>query len=510
MVCAVDHLAAQAGLGVLRAGGNAIDAAIATNAVLAVTAQHMCGMGGDLLAIISVPGDDPIALNASGFAGHGADPDRLRAAGHTAMPRHSIDSVTVPGCVDGWLALHERFGTIALADLFAPARQYADEGFPASPTLVRTLPDVAHLRDASDYTSHGALRIGAMVQRPGVSRALGAIVKDGRAGFYQGEFGAALLELGEGLFAPGDLARPLAGWAPALRAGAWGREIWTVPPNSQGYLTLASAAIAAQLDLPDPDDPLWAHYLIESARQASYDRPEVLFEGADGPALVDERRLAPRRNAIDPRRAARLGGAYGAGDTTAITVVDGDRLGITIVQSNATGFGARIVVPGVRIFLHNRGLGFSLQPGHPAELAAGRRPPHTLCPTLVTTPDGSLAGLLGTAGGDSQPQFLLQLLARWLHGSAPPGEAIGAGRWSLAHPEGGDFNAWDRGGQVQVLLEEHTPTSWDRALLGLGHQVQRIEGDHSPFGLAHLISIEDDHFAGATDPRALTGAVAAY
>src|SRR5213082_2848483 len=197
MVCAVDHLAAQAGLGMLRAGGSAADAAVATSAVLAVTTQHMCGMGGDLFALVHSPGGtEPVALNASGRAGSGADPDRLRAEGHTEMPLFGdIRAVPVPGCVDGWLALHERFGRLDLATVLEPARSYAEGGFPASPTLAAMAPTVANLPEASDYTSHGRLRSGTIVQRPGVARTLAAIASEGRRAFYEGEFGAGLLAL---------------------------------------------------------------------------------------------------------------------------------------------------------------------------------------------------------------------------------------------------------------------------------------------------------------------------
>ena len=154
MVCAVDHLASGAGLAMLRAGGTAADAAVAASAVLAVTSPHLCGMGGDLLAVVVPPRGDPVALNASGRAGSGADPDRLRAVGHTRMPfRGDIRSVTVPGCVDGWLALHGRFGTLPLADVLTPASWYAAAGFPASPTLAAAVAAVAHLPEAADLAS---------------------------------------------------------------------------------------------------------------------------------------------------------------------------------------------------------------------------------------------------------------------------------------------------------------------------------------------------------------------
>src|SRR4051812_12741213 len=205
MVCAVDHLAAQSGLAMVRAGGTATDAAVATSAVLAVTTQHMCGMGGDLFALVhdaAAPGP-PAVLNASGRAGSGADPDRLRAEGHTQMPfRGDIRSVPVPGCVDGWLALHERHGRLPLADVLAPARSYAAEGFAASPLLAASTALIADVEGADDFVGGGRLRGGDIVRRPGVARGLDAIVAEGRDGWYGGEFGEGLLALGGGEYSP--------------------------------------------------------------------------------------------------------------------------------------------------------------------------------------------------------------------------------------------------------------------------------------------------------------------
>src|SRR3954469_21876601 len=170
MVCAVDHLAAQAGLAMLRGGGSAADAAVATSAALAVTTQHMCGMGGDLFALVHSPGDDaPAALNASGRAGSGADPDRLRDEGHVVMPSSGdIRTVPVPGCVDGWLALHDRFGRLPLADVLEPARGYAADGFSASQLFAWSSILLGSLPGAADYTANGSIEPGSVIRRPGV------------------------------------------------------------------------------------------------------------------------------------------------------------------------------------------------------------------------------------------------------------------------------------------------------------------------------------------------------
>jgi gamma-glutamyltranspeptidase/glutathione hydrolase len=500
MVASIDHLASGAGVAMLRAGGSAADAAIAANAVLAVTAQYVCGLGGDLFALVHRPGDErPACLNASGRAGSGADPERLRAEGHSRMPpQGDIRATPVPGCVDGWTTLHERFGCLPLADVLEPARGYAEDGFPATPLMAaasRRLEGVAH---ADDYTARGPLRPGSLVQRPGVARTLAAIGANGRRGFYQGEFGERLLELGNGEYTVEDLARTHADWAYPISVEAWGRRVWSVPPNSQGYLTLSAAWIAQDLELPaDPSDGFWAHLLVEAARQASFDRNDVLHEGASGEELLAPERLEPRRTAIDAERAAALGGVHAGGDTIYLCAVDGDGMGVSLIQSNYMGFGSMVVVPEVRIFLQNRGAGFSLEPGHPAEYGPGRRPPHTLAPALVTNADGSLAAVLGTMGGDAQPQIVLQLLARHYGAGETPGDTLAAPRFTLRSLD-------------TVAVEEHAPTTWLEGLAARGHAVERRPAWTGEFGHAQLISLEDGVLAGAAEPRSLGGAAAGY
>ena len=516
MVCSVDHLASSAGVAMLRAGGNAVDAAIATSAVLAVTTQHMCGMGGDLFALVHGPGFSvPAVLNSSGRSGSGAAPERLREAGHSAVPqRGDIAAVPVPGCVDGWCALHERFGTLPLAELLEPARALAADGFAISRTLAMSARALSAIAGpaAGDYPSGDALFPGAVMRRPGVARALADVASSGRAGFYEGEFGEGLLALGDGEYLPSDLSTPNADWVEGLSLDipAWSRRLWTIPPNSQGYLTLSGAWMASSLSsfpAGDPDDPQWAHLTIELARQAGHDRIDVLHEHADGVALLDEAELARRRDAVSPSAVAELGRpeGYRGGGTIYLCTADGSGMGVSLIQSNYKGFGSMLVEPSTRIFLQNRGAGFSLEPGHPAEYGPRRRPPHTLAPALVTHPDGSLDCVIGTMGGDSQPQVLLQLLLRRYGAGEDPATAIAAARWVLAGAEVG-FDVWHAGGDVRVVIESHAPEAWFSGLGALGHRVDRSTSWAGTFGHAHLISFEPSgSLAGAADPRSLGG-----
>jgi len=514
MVCSVDHLASSAGVAILRAGGSAADAAVACSAVLAVTTQHMCGMGGDLFALVHhADGEAPACLDASGHAGSGADPEALRAEGHARMPMvGDVRAVTVPGCVDGWLALHDRFGRLPLAHVLEPARALAADGFPASPLLAFMVPLIAHVDGADDYTRQ-PVDVGTTIRRPGVARTLEAIAAGGRAAFYDGELGAGLRRLGAGLFTDDDLARVQADWRDPLRLDVWGHRLFTTPPSSQGYLTLAAARIAELAGLgPDadlrPGDDGWAHLLVEAARLAGHDRPVVLHDGADGDALLAEERLAERAARFDPERRTALPAPSADGGTIHLCTADGDGQAVSLIQSNARDWGARLAVPEVGIFLHDRGIGFSLEPGHPAELAPGRRPPHTLSPALAQRADGSLRAVLGTMGGDTQPQVVLQLLARLLVAGQDPARAVGAARWRLGD---GGFHTWEDGGPDVVGVERGVPDRWVDGLRRRGHEVSVQDPWSSGYGHAHVIERwPDGTLAGAADPRALTGAAVGW
>ena len=533
MVSTIDHAATAVGVDLLRRGGSAADAAVGANAVLAVTSPHACGPGGDLWALVHDGSGPPVALNAAGFAGSGADAARLRVQGLDRIPlRGHIASVTVPGAVDGWLALHGRYGRLPLTEVLAEAVRMASDGFAASPHLADRAPEVAAVEGNTDISAD--LQPGEIVRRPGTARALEAIAAQGRNGFYGGEFGQALLELGAGEYSPADLDTPIARWVEPVRATAFGCELWTVPPPSQGYLTLASAWIADHLDFGLPPassstasslpvgtppasagaaDGRWAHLLVEAASMAAYDRHQALHEGAEGRILVHPARLAPRRGAIDPARAANItppagfGNTADPGDTTYLCAVDADRMAVSLINSNASGFGAHLVAGGTGIFLHDRGIGFSLEPGHPALYGPGRRPPHTLAPALVTRPDGALRMVLGTMGGDSQPQILLQLLHRILKLGQSPGAAVSAGRWALAPVGDADgFSTWRPGHRRKVLIEDPA-SGWADQLAALGHAVE--EAPDAGFGHAHVIeATAAGTLAAAADPRSLIGAAA--
>ena len=304
-VATADQLATNAGIGVLAGGGNAVDAAIAANAVMGVVAPHLCGMGGDLFVLIHRDGA-VAALNATGRAGSGADADELRAAGHDrdAVPQRHPQRHRARMC--RWL---DRAA--------CPLRHAA-----RSPTCWRPRSDSpsldsrrvrcssAALRRVDDEATvlrtslAGAATTGARLARSGLAAAMRSIVSDGRAGFYEGPFGEGLLGLGGGLYSADDLARSQADWVEPLSTTAFGVELHTIPPNSQGYLTLGGAMLADSIGIPDdPDDPHWAHLLIECATAAGFDRPDgAARDGRRWCIAHGDRRSRRSSSTTKPRR----------------------------------------------------------------------------------------------------------------------------------------------------------------------------------------------------------------
>ena len=500
-VASADARASEAGLAVLASGGNAVDAAIAANAVLAVTAPHLCGLGGDLLALVYVHGSVDCLISA-GRAGSFSDPAAMRAQGLTTMPLVGDPrSVTIPGCVDGLLALQRRYGTRAMDDLFAPAIALAERGFMAGSPLAASVARLGEpARRQLSELSRQVVDESSVVRRPGVARTLRTVSACGREGFYRGEFGAGLLTMRGSTITPTDLATDCARWTTPLRARAWGVELWVAPPPSQGYLLPASAVLAQSCDLPDPSDVAWADLLIACATTVGFDRPEVLYDGADGEHLLA--RAAARGEWLGRPRQQSPGQA---GDTTYLCVTDADGMAVSLIQSNAAGFGSQLAEPSTQINLHNRGLGFNLIAGHPAELTPGKRPPHTLVPAMATDDQG-LRAVFGTMGGDAQPQILLQLAARLFHHGQWPADAVDAGRWALRAPTG--FDTWTSG-ETEVAVEAQAPPSWLPGLADRGHRVVRLPAFDSAVGHAHVIARRPDgSWAAAADPRTVIGSAA--
>ncbi len=500
------HLASSTAIDVLRTGGNAVDAAIAANAVMGVIAPETCGIGGDLFALVHQPGEPaPSALNASGRAGSGWD--RSRVADLETLPLDHPLTVTIPGCVDGWAALSSEFGSLPWADLLAPAVEIAAGGFPASPELSEALQgryEQLRTENAAEdlYPDGKPPRTRQRLIRPRLAATIQRIAAEGRSGFYRGTVGQAISAATHSAVVAADLAEVQADWVTPLSATVFGLTGWTIPPNSQGYLTLAAAQILDHCEHPsDPMDPEFVHLAIEAYRAVAWERDEVVADpdAAIPPTawLLDPDRLATRAAQISPKAASdwpaprpQIGG------TTYLCVVDEHGLGVSLIQSNFHGIGSGIGVDGHGFLLHNRGAGFSLVPGHPNELRTGRRPLHTLSPTLWTR-NGDLALLLGTRGGHQQPQLLLQLASQILGTGAEPAVAQELPRWAMTH--------FSPGAPSQVRIESRMSPEVAAGLEERGHHVTKEMPWMPGWGPAAVIQITAEGLRiGAADPRVMT------
>jgi gamma-glutamyltranspeptidase/glutathione hydrolase len=489
-------------------GGNALDGALAANAVQGVVAPETCGVGGDLFAIVHEPGATaPVVLNASGRAGRGVSAEKLRAAGFASIPYSHPEAVTVPGCVDGWSVLAARFGNLPLARVLEPAIAYARDGFAVSQELASALErrheELAPQSPATGLYPHGVPPApGDVVLRPDLASTLESISSGGRRAFYQGATGKAISRATHERITMEDLAAVASDWVEPLALDVFGLTGWTVPPNSQGYLTLAAAWIFEQLDPPrDPDHPDFFHLLIEAYRAAAWDLGDVVADPDFAPLpqkdLVDPLRLVERLAGISRRSAASWPAATAPpGGTAYLCVVDRHSMGVSLIQSNYTGFGGGIGVEGAGFFLHDRGTGFNLVSGHPNELAPGKRPLHTLSPTLWTR-NGRLELLLGTRGGSYQPQLLVQVAAHLLHLRSTPAESQARPRWVIDHqPE-------------QVRLEASAGEKAAQELASRGHQIELAGEFEQSWGPVSMIQIAESGLrTAAADPRVRTALAA--
>ncbi len=497
------HHSTQAAMDVLAAGGNAVDAAIAANAVQGVVAPETCGVGGDLFALVHLPGEArPLALNASGTAGSGVDADAL-AASEGDMPLFGRHAVTIPGCVAGWQALSDRLGRLPLADCLAPAIRHAEGGVVATEELVGAL--VRRGRElegqpiAAEFMPEGRPpRLGERIARPSLATTLRAIAEGGEAAFYGGSPARAISDAVGGLITVDDLAGYVPDWVEPMSTAVLGMTGWTIPPNTQGYLVLATLAALDRLD-PTDDPALALHREIEAYRAFAWERNDVVADPSHAPDvdLLAPGRIAARAAAIDDDRA----GDWPApgmvpGGTAYLCVLDADGMGVSLSQSNFHGLGTTIGAGDAGFLLHNRGGGFTLEPGHPNRLGPGKRPLHTIFPTLWTEGD-RLTALLGTRGGHQQPQILTQVARRLWADGADPEDAQAAPRWEL--------RALDRQGDDTVRLEAGTHAE---ALARRGHAVE-VVGRRGGLGPVSVITVDRDGLrSGAPDPRVRTTAAA--
>ena len=423
-----DRRATAAGEAAFAAGGNAIDAALAAATTLAVTYPHNCSPGGDLFAVVRRAGRAPVALNASGPAARTVSAAEQRTRG-PVMPSAGPDAITVPGVVAGWGRLHALGAARPWADAFTAAIAFAADGFPVGGTLAVALAeDPAAI--AADPGMAAVFDGAATVRQPALARTLGAIAAHGPRELYEGDTAA---RLAAGLRRRGSRidAADLAAFQPEetapLRARFRDLELLTAPPNCSGVLLLQALAALDRAGTPDPlgaGAGTLARILRAGRAQRAATLADPRFAPFDRDAWLGEARLAGLAD-----DAAAVAGERASGDTIAIVTADASGNGVSLIQSLYGGFGAHVLEPETGILLHSRGSAFSLEPGHPNELAPGKRPSHTLLPVVVER-DGALQGVLGTMGGAAHPQFLAQVLLHLLDGDDPQ-TAVARPRWVL-------------------------------------------------------------------------------
>jgi gamma-glutamyltranspeptidase/glutathione hydrolase len=501
-------LASEAALQIMERGGNAIDGAIAANAVQGVVAPDTCGIGGDLFALIHRPGDAaPAVLNASGVAGSGVSADVLRRT-HSEMPYRHPWTVTVPGCVAGWAELSEKWGLLPLEWTLEPAIRFAADGFPVSDELSSSLAQIQDLirfqpSSAPLYIQGAAPEPGTTIRRPGLAQTLEGIAATGTDAFYRGAVAEEVVAASSGGLTHEDLAAVSVDWVDPIGIDVFGLQAWTVPPNTQGHLTLAACWLLEQLGPPqDPSDPAFVHAAIEAYRAVAWERDDLVSDPSTAPLdnaeLLSPERLGARLGSMSLDAAADWPApAPAPGGTAYMCVRDGEGVGVSLIQSNFAGIGSGLSAGDTGVFLHNRGAGFNLIAGHPNELTPGRRPLHTLSPTLWTK-DGDLKLLLGTRGGQYQPQLLIQVAAHLLYCDAPRAASQPAPRWQV--------DGWGPGEETLVKVEERTDPDVIAGLEDRGHRVERVPDWIGGWGPVSLIGVDDDDVYAAADPRVSSSA----
>src|SRR3989475_8125536 len=510
MIATSQPLATAAGLAVLERGGNAVDAAVTAAAVLNVVEPPMTGIGGDLFAIVWSAKDHKLyGLNASGRSGSLMTSAALLAKGHTIMPQESVEDITVPGALSGWDALLRRFGSVTLAQALRPAIAYAEGGFPVTPIIAAEwATQVSKLRnDEGARTTYlvddgRAPQAGEWFRNPDLARSLRLIAEQGIGALYGGELGRRIAErvraLG-GYLTVDDLGKHRPEWVEPISATFKGYRVWELPPNGQGVAALEMLKILQPYDLKSlgHNTAAYLHLLIETKKVAYADIARYVGEPAEMTtpvaALLGDAFVAQRRAQIDPARAADRpapGKAATASETIYLTVADSAGNMVSFINSLYDLFGSGVVVPGTGFALHDRGAGFTLEPGLPNTAAPGKRPFHTIIPAFVTRPDS--AGVdqpwmsFGVMGGSMQPQGHVQVLLNLLVFGMDLQEAIDAPRFRhLDHR--------------RVALEPAIGDDVRRALQALGHEIADERG--VAFGGAQAIIRLPRGYAGGSDPR---------
>lgn len=502
VVATSQPLAAQAGLRMLWAGGNAVDAAIAAAAALTIVEPVSCGLGSDAFAIVW-DGRTLHGLNASGRAPQGADPAFFEKVHGGKIPKRGWGAVTVPGAISAWVALSERFGKLPFADLLAPAIELAERGHLVAPVVAhKWAGQVAELKSqpgfAQAFMRHGrAPRAGELFCLPDAGKSLRRIAETKGDAFYHGELAAAMVahaQANGGAHRATDFAAHAADWVTPIAIDYRGYTLHEIPPSGQGIAALMALGILENFELSSlpVDSPEAMHLQIEAMKLAFADTYRYVADPRSmevAPAeLLDKAYLKERARLIDRARATDFKhGLPPRGGTVYLTAADEQGMMVSFIQSNFMGFGSGVVVPGTGISLQNRGAGFTLEPGHPNVVAGGKRPFHTIIPAFLTR-DGQPVMSFGVMGANMQPQGHVQTLVRMIDHKQNVQAACDAPRWKV------NFGL---GLEVEASMEPSAVAG----LVGKGHRLESIADPYMDFGAGQFILRTAGAYIAASDPR---------
>jgi gamma-glutamyltranspeptidase/glutathione hydrolase len=521
------HLATQAGLSVLAAGGHAVDAAIATNAVLGVVMPNGCGIGGDAFWLVwDEAAGEQVALNGSGRSPAGISAELLRDRGLDRVPLRGPLPITVPGAVRSWADAHRRWGRLSRDAVLGPAIEQAVAGFPAWDGLIRavegTWAEIAGEPWARGFdqvwrAESRPWRPGEMIRLPALAATLRLLADEGFDAYYDGDLGeriASGLQAAGGLHTALDLRRHRSDWGTPLSTTYRGVRVTTHPPNSSGMLALLLLRVLERFEPPKGaafdgrgwSSGSWIHLMLEAAKLAYADRDAYLADPAarDVPVdtLLSDRHVAELAARIDRRRAdpAPTPVRTLVGGTIYLAVVDADGNAVSLIQSNAAGFGSGVVDPETGVHFQDRGASFSLTPGHPNVLTPNRRTAHTLLPGMLFREGERRPWIVaGSMGGDIQPQIHAQLVSAIVDGGADIATAVAAPRITV-EPE-----SWF-GPPITVLTDGAQAPGVAEELRALGHAIETVPYEGG-LGHEHAIELVDGgpatggSLAAIADPR---------
>ncbi len=519
MVATSQPLATQVGLQVLRDGGNAIDAAIAANAALGLMEPTGNGIGGDFFAIIW----DAESERLYGYNGSGRSPQSLSLAwfvenGYTDIPAHGPLPVSVPGTVDGWFAVHDRFGQMPMAEVLAPAIDYAREGFPVSELIAyywdRSVPVLSGFPGFTEqFTIDGrAPREGEIWRNPNLANTLSTIAANGRDAFYKGDIARTIADYmadNGGFLSYDDLAAHRGEWVQPVSASYRGYDVWELPPNGQGIAALQILNILEGFDMASYGfgSPEHVHLFTEAKKLAFEDRARFYadpdFADVDIDWLISKEYAAQRRELIDMDRAARTveagNPALEEGDTIYLSTADAAGNMVSLIQSNYRGMGSGMAPPGLGFILQDRGEMFVLKEGHPNTFEPGKRPFTTIIPAFITK-DGTPWISFGVMGGGMQPQGHAQIVMNLVDfgmGLQEAGDAPRIRHRGSSQPTGQNTPMSDGG---TINLESGFDYATIRALMKKGHRIQSALG---PYGGYQAIMLDPDQgvYRGASEVR---------